>query len=128
MRKTLTKLTLTLATFGLVACASTPAQRHARQKSLAAVVSRVDVARLLDCARHGISKDTARCLGARALTEGLEEAIHQASTLAETARIAGNPQAGAGDMDAEQEAVLAADLDTALEHLALEIAKSNGIG
>lgn len=107
------------------ACASSPAQREGRQKSLAAVVSRVDVPRLLDCASHGATKEAAACLGAGLLTEGLEEAIFQATTLAESAQEASNRQAGAADMSAEQEAVLAADLDAALDHLAIEIAAAN---
>ncbi len=109
----------------MLGCASSPQQRSARQQSLGAVLSRVDVARLLDCSRHGLTKATAKCLGAGVLTEGLEEAIHQATTLAEAAQEAGNPHAGAGDLDEGQEAVLAQDLDAALEHLALEIAAAN---
>lgn len=109
----------------MLGCATTPAQRADRQKTLAAVVSRVDVARLLECAHYGLTKQTAACLGARALTEGLEEAIHQATTLAESARAVGNPQAGADDMDADQEAALAEDLDASLDRLAVEIANAN---
>ncbi|MGH1343804.1 MAG: hypothetical protein ACRBN8_19765 [Nannocystales bacterium] len=109
----------------LSACASSPEQRADRQQSLAAVISRVDVPRLLECAHYGPTKEAAACLGARALTEGLEEAMHQATMLAENAQEASNPQAGAADMSAEQEAVLAADLDAALDHLALEIAAAN---
>lgn len=118
-------LTVSLPT-GVVlhGCASSPQQRA---QSLASVMSRVDVPRLLDCARFGVTKEAAKCLGARALTEGLEEAIHQATTLAESAQSAGNPQAGAGDMNADQEAVLAADLDAALDRLALEIASANAL-
>lgn len=111
----------------LLGCASSPEARAQQQQTLAAVVSRVDVARLLECSKHGISREAARCLGARALTEGLEEAIHQATTLAENAQEAANPRAGAADMDADQEAVLAEDLDAALDHLAVEIAGANAL-
>ena len=109
----------------IVGCATSPQARAARQQTLSAVVSRVDVARLLDCSKHGFTKDAAKCLGAAALTEGLEEAMHQATLLAEAAQEAGNPHAGAADMDADQEAALAADLDSALDELAFEIAAAN---
>ncbi|MCR9162875.1 MAG: hypothetical protein ACE37F_14245 [Nannocystaceae bacterium] len=111
----------------LLGCASSPEARARQQQTLAAVVSRVDVARLLECSKHGISREAARCLGARALTEGLEEAVLQATTLAENAQEAANPRAGAADMDADQEAVLAADLDIALDRLAVEIAGANAL-
>lgn len=113
------------AVYPMLGCASSPEARARQQHSLAAVVSRVDVARIIECSKHGLTTATARCLGARVLTEGLEEALHQANTLAENALDAGNPQAGAADMDAEQDAALAAELDAALDNLAIEIAVAN---
>jgi len=120
-----TMATVLPAGMTISACASSPEQRAERHQTLAAVVSRVDVPRLLECAHYGPTKEAAACLGARALTEGLEEAMHQATMLAELAQEASNPQAGAADMSAEQEAVLAADLDAALDHLAVEITAAN---
>lgn len=51
--------------------------------------------------------------------------MHQATLLAEDAHTASDPHAGADDMSADERAVLAADLDAALDHLAIEIAAAN---
>ncbi len=89
--------------------------------TLGAVLSRVDVPRLIQC---GISLPdygaAARCLGAQALTQGLKIALDRAMGLAEQARNAAGP-AGAADTTPADRAKLAANLDDALEALALEI-------
>lgn len=97
------------------------------QKTLEGVVSRVDVSRLLQCAGAGDMKAVAKCLGARVVTEGLEEALYRARTLAEQAEEAGNEAAGAADMTDEQKVALATDLDAALDDLGVEIAKANNL-
>lgn len=93
--------------------------------TLQAVVSRVDVPRLLECASAGEPKDVARCLGARALTEGLRIALERATSLAEDAQLASTKGTGAADMTDADRAALAAELDEALDTLAVEIAATN---
>lgn len=93
--------------------------------TLAAVVSRVDVPRLLECASAGEPKAVARCLGARALTEGLRIALDRATSLAEDAELASTKGAGAADMTDADRAQLALELDQALDTLAVEIAAAN---
>jgi hypothetical protein len=91
--------------------------------SLGSVMSRVDIPRLLDCAKvlpDGAA--AARCLGARALTNGLQIALDEALRLAEQAKDAGADGAGADDMSPHDEQRLAAELDASLDRLASEIA------
>ena len=106
--------------------ASCQAASSAAKPTLDAVMARADVPRLLECTALPTIEDAAKCLGAEALTQGLEFAIERAVKLAEEARDAANPQAGAADMDAGQRADLAADLDHALDDLARQIAAANG--
>ena len=120
-------LLLTLAL--TIAACDQPSCELAINKSkptLDAVLARADVPRLLACAELPTIEDAAKCLGAEVLTQGLEVALERATDLAEQAREAGNPQAGAADMTAQQRADLATDLDHALDDLAREIAAANG--
>jgi hypothetical protein len=95
-------------------------------RTLEAVVSRVDMSRLIECAELGPTEAAARCLGARVLTEGLRVAVEHASELAEQAERASSPHAGAADIDAEGKAQLAAELDAALYAVGVEVAAANG--
>ncbi|MGH1343801.1 MAG: hypothetical protein ACRBN8_19750 [Nannocystales bacterium] len=119
-------LLLTIAV-GFAGCdqASCQAASAAAKPTLDAVLARADVPRLLECASLPTPKDAATCLGAEALTQGLEVALERATKLAEDARDAANPTAGAADMDAGQREVLAAELDAALDDLAREVAAAN---
>jgi len=89
--------------------------------SLGAVLSRVDVPRLLACGEHLPDyKAAAVCLGAQALTQGLRLALDKAMGLAEQAQNAAGP-AGAADTTPEDRAAIATELDEALADLAVEI-------
>lgn len=88
---------------------------------LGAVLSRVDVPRLLACSSNLPDyKAVAKCLGAEALTQGLRAAIDYAVPLAERAQEAAGP-AGADDMTDAQRDELGGELDRALGALAVEI-------
>lgn len=117
---------LLVAALGMAACdASTGcATLQKSGPSLESVIARVDVPRLLSCAGRP-TKEVAKCLGAEALTQGLQIAISEATKLAERAVESGHPGAGADDMTASQRDALAADLDATLYTLATEIAKAN---
>lgn len=127
MTTKITSIALLLA-LSLGACdqASCTAASNAAKPTLDAVMARADVPRLLECAAIADLETAAKCLGAEALTLGLEVALERAANLAEQARDASNPQAGAADLDASQRAALAADLNDALDELAREIAASRG--
>jgi len=121
---------LSMFALGLLAMGCEPACASGQltpgaKRTLGEVVSRVDVARLLQCGGAGDATAIAKCLGARVLTEGLEEAIFRAQSLAEQAEQAGNEAAGADDMTVEQKNALAVDLDNALDQLGHEIAVAN---
>jgi hypothetical protein len=89
--------------------------------TLGAVMSRVDVPRLLDCARSLPDySSAAACLGARLLTVGLKAAIDRATGLAQKAEQATAP-AGADDMTDTEKRELATDLDAAMGQLAIEL-------
>lgn len=95
---------------------------------LNAIVSRVDVPTLLECGRMLPDyKAAARCLGAEALTQGLRIALDQAHALAERAVEAAGPS-GADDMSDTERDELAADLDEALDRLAVEIDATHAEG
>ena len=121
-------LLLTIAV-GFAGCdqASCQAVSEAAKPTLDAVLARADVPRLLECAALPTPKDAATCLGAEALTQGLEVALERATNLAEQARDASNPSAGAADMDDGQREVLAGELDAALDDLAREVAAANAV-
>lgn len=93
--------------------------------TLQSVVARVDVPRLLECAQAGDAKAAAKCLGARALTEGLRLAMEEATRLAEDAQLASAKGAGAADMSEPERAALAMQLDHSLDRLADEIAATH---
>jgi hypothetical protein len=105
----------------LLAC--TPSSSSA-VPTLGEVVGRVDVPRLLECAAMS-GGARAKCLGASILTSALDLAVDKAADLAEAARDALNPEAGAEVSDADR-AKIAADLDAALEQVAREAAKADG--
>ena len=89
--------------------------------TLGAVLSRVDVPRLLDCAGHLPDYGAAaKCLGARALTQGLRIAMDEAVRAAEQAELLGSG-AGAADASEADKADMAKDLDASLDRLAVEI-------
>lgn len=82
--------------------------------TLGAVLARTDVPRILDCAKlSGLER--AECLGAEALTTGLDVACERAAAIAEKA--AGAP---AGDRR------LGAELDQALADVAREVDAAGG--
>jgi hypothetical protein len=89
--------------------------------TLGAIIGRVDVPRLLECAsRSGM--DRARCLGASVLTTALDVAVDKAADLAERAKDAANKGAGADDMTDAERSELALDLDQALDKVGVEVA------
>lgn len=105
----------------LFSSACTPAQVAAVRPGLGAVVSAVDVRRLIQCGAHLPDyKAAAQCLGAEAVTQGLRIALDRAHALAERAVEASGP-AGADDMTDDERDLLAAELDDALVQLAVEI-------
>ncbi len=93
--------------------------------TLESVMGRVDAGKLIACIDAGAPRDVARCLGARALTQGLELALEEATRLAEDAQLAAEGGAGAADLSPEQRDALAAELDAALDTLAVELDKAN---
>lgn len=103
--------------FVAFACFPTAATRA---PSLGEIVGRVDVRRVVECARQPTPADAARCLGAQVMTTGLQLALDRAAELAGDAIAAVNPGAGAADGD-ETDPRLAADLDQALAALQLEL-------
>lgn len=82
------------------------------------VLARVDVARLIECRSAGDFSAVARCLGAEAASQGLRVAYEEAVQALDRALEQGNPHAGAADLEDRH---AAAELDAALDHLALEI-------
>ena len=118
MLKTIAALGLSLT---LVASSNCAALGEHGGPSLQTVLHRVDVPRLLACADAGAPKDIARCLGAEAMTQGLQIALDKALELAQRAQAAGTPGAGAADLDDLGQERLASELDTALDQLAQEI-------
>lgn len=95
--------------------------------TLGAVVGRVDVPRLLECAAKS-GRERALCLGASVLTTALDVAVDKAAEIAERARDAVNAGAGADDMTDEQRQALAADLEAALQDVGQEVAKAQPAG
>lgn len=85
------------------------------------LIGRVDVGKVIQCARQPTPKDKARCLGLEVLTQGVDLALTEAGKLAESAIEAANPHAGA-ELSARDERALARDLDRALNRLGHEIA------
>lgn len=114
--KRITAITITLL---LTSCATMSRDRP----GLHAILGRVDVPRLLDCAQNLPDyKAAAQCLGAEALTQGLRIAMDRALQAAERAREAGH--GGGAELSPEDEQAIAADLDTSLDLLGEEIAKT----
>lgn len=95
---------------------------HSAVPTLGEVVGRVDVPRLLECAVMR-GADRARCLGASVLTTALDLAVDKAADLAEQARDAMNPGAGA-EVSEDDKAALARQLDAALADVAVQIDKA----
>jgi len=88
------------------------------------IVARVDVAKILQCADRETAKDLARCLGARAMSEGLRIAYEEALGFAERAieqsqRPSGSERANVEDPE------LARELDRSLIRVGLEIEKTH---
>lgn len=94
-----------------------------RAPTLGEIVGRVDVRRVVECARQPTPADAARCLGAQVMTTGLQIALDRAAELAGDAIAAVNPGAGAADGD-ETDPQLAADLDASLEVLQRELGEA----
>ena len=103
-------------------CAALPS---GNRPSLEAVISRVDVPRLLECAGAGSGVEIAKCLGARAMTEGLRIAVEEATRLAEDAELASAKGSGAAAYTASQRQSLAVERAQALDAVASEIAATN---
>jgi len=121
-----TRTLILAASLLFTACdASGCAALTAAGPTLSAVMSRVDIHRLLECAELPTGREVARCLGARALTQGLKLAVKEARELAESAQLAGDGGAGAADYTDADRAKLAHDLDAALDSVALEIAATH---
>lgn len=116
-------LVVMLLASSAVAC--DPGSGGSSPPSLGAVMSRVDVPRLLECGDHLPDyKEAAKCLGARALTQGLKIALDAAMSAATRAMGASGP-AGAADVSEEEQAKIAADLDAELQRLAVEIDRTH---
>ncbi len=116
---------LSLSLFVLASCDVAGCSGSAmRGPTLSQVMARVDVPRLLECAGRPSGKQIAKCLGARALTQGLQIAIDEARRLAEDAELASSG-AGAADYNADDRAELAIELDAALQAVASEIAATH---
>lgn len=112
---------LALLTFGCTAASSVV-------PTLGAVLSRVDVPRLVACGKHLPDYGAAaKCLGAEAATQGLRLALDKALELAEDAQLASGPT-GADDYTDDEREALGADLDQALDALAVEIDATHGPG
>lgn len=92
--------------------------------TLGAIVGRVDVPRLLECAAMRGS-ERARCLGASVLTTALDVAVDKAAALADRARDVIDGGAGA-EVDENAKQQLAVDLDKALADVGAEVAKAQG--
>lgn len=101
----------------LTACAALTAAAP----TLGAIIGRVDVPRLLECAAKS-GNDRARCLGASVLTTALDVAVDKAADLAERAKDAANKGAGADDMTDRERDQLALELDKALDQVGVEVA------
>lgn len=117
-------LTFVLVTAPL-GCGSGCAAASKVVPALEAVMQRTDAKRLLSCLDAGDARAVAKCLGARALTEGLRIALEEASRLAEDAELATEGGAGASDLSSQERDALAAELDQALDRLAVEVEKAN---
>ena len=116
---------LSLSLFLLASCDVAGCSGAAmRGPTLSQVMARVDVPRLLECAARPSGKEIAKCLGARALTQGLQIAIEEARKLAEDAELASSG-AGASDYSDADRAALAEELDAAMNTLASEIAATH---
>lgn len=92
--------------------------------TLGAIVGRVDVPRLLECAAMRGS-ERARCLGASVLTTALDVAVDKAAALADRARDVLDGGAGA-EVDENAKQQLAVDLDKALADVGREVAAAQG--
>lgn len=86
------------------------------------LVGRIDVGKVIQCARMPTPRDKARCLGVEVLTKGIDFALGEAAKLGEAAIDAANPHAGADDMTDRDRRKLARDLDRSLNVLAHELA------
>lgn len=114
MRRTLLTFALTTTALG---CHPSRPPHH----SLGALISRVDVPRLLLCRKHLPDyKAAAKCLGAEAATQGLQMALDKAVKLTDRALEASGPT-GADDMTDAERSDLAGELDEAMLKLAAEI-------
>lgn len=114
--KRITAITITLL---LTSCATLSSDRP----GLHAILGRVDVPRLLDCAQNLPDyKAAAQCLGAEALTQGVQIAMDRALQAAERAREAGH--GGGAELSAEDEQAIAVELDHALDDLGVAIAET----
>ena len=124
MRKILS-LVLSVALLSVAAC-SPSGDPPSVPPALGAVLSRVDVPRLLDCSKRLPDYvGAAKCLGAEAATQGLKLALDKAVELADRAVLASGP-AGADDMTDAERSDLGVKLDGALDVLAAEIDATHG--
>ncbi len=98
----------------------------ALQPALGSLISRVDVGRVIQCAKQPTAKDKARCLGAEAMTVGLGTALDEAARLSMLAMEKANAGAGAEVSDREARAI-ERDLRKALNVLADEIDATHGV-
>lgn len=106
--------------FAILAALGTSAGCAFLQPALGALLSRLDVGRVIACAQMATPEAKARCVGAQAMTAGLDAALSDAARLGELAIDKANRGAGAEISPAESRAI-ARDLDRALNALAAEI-------
>lgn len=92
---------------------------------LGEVVSRVDVARVIQCARLDGAESKARCLGVAVLTPAVDVALQRAEAAARRALDRIDPPNGAEvEPDPRAERAAARELDAALDDLARAIAEA----
>jgi hypothetical protein len=92
---------------------------------LGQVVSRVDVSRVIQCARLPDAESKARCLGVAVLTPAVDVALQRAEAAAHRALDRIDPPNGAEvEADPRADRSAARDLEAALEDLAIAISEA----
>lgn len=91
--------------------------------TVAAVVSRVDVATAIRCADLPNKKERARCVGAATWSPALDEALDQAAYWGDKALDAASPTGA--EVPPAEERRIAVETERALDRLALEVAEAN---
>ncbi len=90
---------------------------------LESVVGRIDIGKVLQCAKAPTPTDKARCLGVEMLSVGIDTALEHAAFWGEKALKAASG-AGADDMSDRDRRTVARKADAALDELGAELAKA----